>query len=344
MQNLAWSISRRHVLRIAAAQPLALTLGHLSLAADAAKMRVMQFDKYGPPEVFYAADVDRPQPGAGEVLIELKAIGTNPADTYGRFGKYASRGAVKFPRVVGLDGAGIVAAVGDGVTEFRVGDRVVASTKTGSYATYALALTKSTAKLPDGFDFEMAAALPCAGLTGVQLVEEGLPKLKSGQTVMITGATGSVGRFAVYAARAKGAKVVAAVRAAYIDEAKALGAEKAIATDTDLPAGLRVDHVADTIGGKVAAKLCQALAPGGTIITSVTAPDGSAGIDAAGLPSPPVHLQYHHDGKRFAQIIADVKAGKVSMPIAQKLPLKDAAEAHRLLEKGGNSGKIILIP
>ena len=344
MQDFTWKISRRHVLRIAAAQPVTLALAQLGFAADAPKMRVMQFDKYGPPEVFYAAEVERPRAGAGEVLIEVKAIGTNPADTYLRYGKYAQRGEVKFPRIVGFDVAGVVAAVGDGVEDFRTGDRVVATTRTGAYATYAVALTKNCAKLPYGFAFDAAAALPCAGLTGCQLIEEGLPKLKAGQTVLITGATGSVGRFAVYAARAKGAKVVAAVRPAYADEALALGAEKALSTDADLPANFHPDHVADTIGGKIAAKLCQTIAPGGTLITSVTAPSGEAGIDPAGLPVKPVHLQYHPDGKRLAQIVSDVNDGKVAMPIAKRLPLTDAAEAHRMMEKGGSGGKIILIP
>ena len=344
MQNPTWKISRRNVLQIAAAQPVTLALAQLGFAADAPKMRVMQFDKYGPPEVFYAAEVERPRAGAGEVLIEIKAIGTNPADTYGRYGKYAQRGAVQFPRIVGFDVAGIVAAVGDGVEDFRIGDRIAATTRTGAYATYAVALTKHCAKLPYGFAFDAAAALPCAGLTGVQLIEEGLPKLKAGQTVLVSGATGSVGRFALYAARAKGAKVIAAVRPAYADEARALGAETAISTDGDLPANFRVDHMADTIGGKVAAKLCPAIAPGGTLITSTTSPAGGPGIDPEGLPIKPVRLQYHPDGQRLAQLISDVNDGKVVMPIAKRLPLTDAAEAHRLIEKGGSGGKIILIP
>ena len=349
MQDFAWKVSRRLILRTFAVQPVIIALADLSFVANTAKaaearMRVMQFDHYGPPDVFYSAEVERSRPGLGEVLIETKAIGTNPADTYGRNGKYAQRGEVKFPRVVGLDAAGSVAAVGDGVTDIRPGDRVVASTKTGAYAAYAVALTKDCAKLPEGVDYDTAAALPCAGLTGVQLIEEALPRLKSGQTVLVTGATGSVGRFAVYAARAKGVRVVAAVRPAYMDEARALGAERAISTDTDVPADLHVDHVVDTIGGRVAARLCQALVPGGAIITSVTAPSGEAGIDPAGLPVKPERWQYHHDGKRLGQLVNDVKLGKVSMPIAQRLPLTDAAEAHRLIERGGIGGKIILIP
>jgi len=349
MQAFAWKGSRRLILRMFAAQPVIIGLADFGLFANTAKaaearMRVMQFDHYGPPDVFYSADVERPQPGAGEVLMEIKAIGTNPADTYGRNGKYAQRGPGKFPRVVGLDAAGVVAAVGEGVTDLRTGDRVVASTKTGSYATYALALARDCAKLPEGVDYATAAALPCAALTGVQLIEEALPRLQSGQTVLVTGATGSVGRFAVYAARAKGVRVVAAVRPAYMDEARALGAEKAISTDADPPADLRVDHVVDTIGGKVAARLCQALVPGGSIITSVTSPSGGAGIDPEGLPAKPERWQYHHDGKRLGQLVNDVKMGKVSMPIAQRLPLADAAEAHRLMEKGGAGGKFILIP
>jgi NADPH:quinone reductase len=348
MQDSFGKVSRRHILRIVAAQPVIIVLADLTFAANAAKaeevqMRVMQFDQQGPPEVLHLAEMERPRPGPGEVLIEARAIGTNPADTYARRGKYAQR-SIKFPAVVGLDVAGVVAAVGDGVTELRRGDRVAASTKTGSYAAYSIALAKDCAKLPKGFAFDIAAALPCAALTGVQLIEVGIPQLKPGQTVLVTGATGSVGRFAVYAARAKGARVIAAVRPAYTDEALALGVEKAISTDSDLPSDLHVDHVADTIGGPVAARLCQALAPGGSIITSVTAPTGEAGIDPAGLPAKPEHLSYHHDGKRLEQIIYDVKLGKVAMPIALRLPLADAAEAHRLIEKGGSRGKIILIP
>ena len=349
MQAFAWKGSRRLILRMFAVQPVIIGLADFSFFANTAtaaeaRMRVMQFDHYGPPDVFYSADVERPQPGAGEVLIEIKAIGANPADTYGRNGKYAQRGPAKFPRVVGLDAAGIVAAVGEGVTDLRRGDRIVASTKTGSYATYALALAKDCAILPEGVAYDVAAALPCAGLTGVQLIEEALPRLQSGQTVLVTGATGSVGRFAVYAALAKGVRVVAAVRPAYMDEARALGAMKAISTDADPPPDLHVDHVVDTIGGKVAARLCQGLVPGGSIITSVTAPSGEAGIDPAGLPVKPERWQYHHDGKRLGQLVNDVKTGKVSMPIAQRLPLTDAAEAHRLIEKGGAGGKVILIP
>lgn len=135
MQEFSWKGSRRLILRVFAAQPVIIGLADLGLFAGTAKaaearMRVMQFDHYGPPDVFYSADVEQPQPGAGEVLLEIKAVGTNPADIYGRNGKYAQRGPGKFPRVVGLDAAGVVAAVGEGVTDLRTGDRVVASTKT----------------------------------------------------------------------------------------------------------------------------------------------------------------------------------------------------------------------
>jgi len=348
MLHFTRNVSRRHVLQIVAAQPVMMALADLSFAANAPTMRAMRIDKYGPPEAFYSAEVERPNPGPGEVLIEIKAVGTNPADTYMRYGKYRERKNARpeapFPRVVGLDAAGIVIAVGQGVTEFRRDDRVAARTKTGSYASHAIAVVNDCAKLPEGMTFDVAAALPCAGLTGVQLIDEGLPQLKAGQKVMVTGATGSVGRFALYAARAKGAHVVAAVRTAYMDEARALGANTVISTDAELPADFRVDHVADTIGGKVAARLCQAVVANGSIVTSNTAPSGDAGIDPSGLPVKPRHYTYTHDGKRLAKLFDAVMQGKVSMPIAQRLALTDAAEAHRLLEKGGNQGKIILIP
>lgn len=300
-------------------------------------MRAVQFDDYGPPEVLHLAETERPQPKPGQVLIEVQAIGVNPADHKWRAGMFRKIRPLQLPYIVGYDVAGMVAAIGDGVAAFKPGDRVVASVA-HAYAEYAAAEPGSCARLPDDFGFSEAAALPCAALTGVQMVEDVI-RPNANQTVLVTGATGAVGRFALYAACGLGAKVVAAVRPAYMDEALRLGAKAAIPLDGEVPKGMQFDHVADSVGGPGVAQLCRNVASSGSICTVSTTP-----IDAAGLPTTPKFYGYHHDGERLAQLVRDVKAGLVRMPIARRLPLTEAAEAHRLMEAGGLSGKIILEP
>jgi NADPH2:quinone reductase len=236
---------------------------------------------------------------------------------------------------VGLDAAGTVIAVGEGVTAFKVGDRVAASVREG-YAEILAADASSCGHIPAGMDFAQAAGLPCAALTGVQAIEDEI-KPRKGQTVLITGATGAVGRFVLLAALAAGVRVVAAVRPAYFDEARALGAHVVIPLEGADTSGLAFDHVADTVGGPAVAALCRFVAAGGAICTVATTP-----IDPAGLPSTPKFFVYRHDGTRLEKIMHDVASGVASMPVARKLPLASAPEAHRLMEAGGIRGKIVL--
>jgi NADPH2:quinone reductase len=300
-------------------------------------MRVIQFDEYGPPDVLHLGERDAPIPGPGQIQIKVAAIGVNPADFKRRQGMFRVRVPVELPYVVGYDVAGIVSAVGQGVTSFRLNDRVVASVRS-AYAEFAVADVKSCASLPDGFDFVTAASLPCAALTGVQMIEDAV-RPREGQLVLITGATGAVGRFATHAAVELGAKVVAAVRPAYFAEAKQLGAHEVLSLEGSEPKGLPFDHVADTVGGPAAAKLCRHLAPGGSIITVSTTP-----IDPTGLSATPTFFAYRAEGSRLARLLEEVAAGAIDMPIARRLPLTSAAEAHRLMESGGLRGKIILEP
>ena len=300
-------------------------------------MRAIQFDEYGAPEVLHLAEVEAPVAGAGQVQLRVAAAGVNPADFKWRQGMFRERVPMQLPHVVGYDVAGTVTAVGPGVTFFRLDDRIVASVRSG-YAEFAVAGENACAHVPPALDFAKAAALPCAALTGVQLIEEGI-KPRKGQTVLITGATGAVGRFALHAALALGVRVVAAVRPAYFDEVRKLGASEVISLERDPGAALSFDHVADTVGGPAVAKLCRHLIPGGSIMTVSTTP-----IDPAGLSVTPVFFAYHPDGARLAQIIDEIVAGSVTMPIARRLPLASAAEAHRLMESGGLRGKIVLEP
>jgi len=300
-------------------------------------MRVMQFDKYGAPDVLHLAEREAPTPGSGQIQIRVAAIGVNPADFKWRQGMFRERVPLQLPHVVGHDVAGIVSAVGQGVTSFRLKERVVASVRS-AYAEFAIADVKSCASLPDDFDFVTAAALPCAALTGLQMIEDAVGP-REAQSVLITGATGAVGRFATHAAVELGAKVVAAVRPAYFEEARRLGAHDVLSLEGDSPKGLTFDHVADTVGGPTVAKLCRHLAPGGSIITVSTTP-----IDPAGLSATPIFFAYRTEGSRLARILQVVAAGEIAMPIAKRLPLTSASHAHRLMESGGLRGKIILEP
>ncbi len=299
-------------------------------------MRVMQFNEYGGPEVLHLAEADVPLPGAGQIQIQVAAIGVNPADFKWRQGMFRERVTLRLPHVVGYDVAGIVSAIGPGVTSFQVKDRVAATLR-AAYAEFAVADTKACARLPQDFDFVTAASLPCAALTGVQMIEEGVSP-RQAQTLLLTGATGAVGRFALQAALKLGAHVVAAVRPKYFDEALRLGAHETIDLEDGHP-HLCFDHVADTVGGPAVARLCRQLVPGGSIMTVAT-----TAIDPAGLPATPTFFAYRADGSRLERILQQVAAGELEMPIAERLPLTSAAVAHSLMEQGGLRGKIILEP
>lgn len=304
-------------------------------------MRVMQFADYGPPEVLQPAETATPVAGPGEILVRIEAAAVNPADYKWREGMFRERIPLPLPHVVGYDAAGTVEAVGDGVDRFAVGDRAIVHLDTiekGGYAEYAARDASVCARVPDGLDIAVAASLPTAGLTGVQQIEEHI-RPEAGQTVLITGATGAVGRFALHAALAMGAKVIAAVRASHAADAERLGATQVIELGGAIPDDLAFDHVADTVGGPDVAALCRKMRPGGRIITAATTP-----IDPAGLPGTPTFMAIHPDGVRLERLAEDAAAGKIEVPIGRRLPLTYAAEAHRLVEAGGTGGKVVLIP
>jgi NADPH:quinone reductase-like Zn-dependent oxidoreductase len=298
-------------------------------------MKAIQFEQYGAPDVLHLAEVNTPVAGPGQIRVRVAAVGVNPADFKWREGMFRERVPLQLPHVVGYDIAGTVDTIGPQVTAYRVGERIVASVRSG-YAEFAIADEKNCAAIPDGLDFATAASLPCAALTGVQMIEDAV-KPRKGQTLLITGATGAVGRFALHAALALGTRVIAAVRPTYFDEARKLGAQQVVGLQDGNNAALSFDHVADTVGGPQVATLCRHLVPGGSIITVSTTP-----IDPAGLSATPTFFAYRTDGMRLAQILNQVVTGEVAMPIARRLPLARAAEAHRLIESGGLSGKIIL--
>jgi len=302
-------------------------------------MRAIEFSEYGSPEVLHVAEREAPKPRRGQVQIKVAAAGTNPADYKWRSGFLSSMVKLALPYVTGYDVAGTVSDVGPDVTGLKVGDRVVASVYNG-YAEFAVADEKACAVLPDDFDFIQAAALPCPALTGVQALEVGVAPRK-GNVILVTGATGGVGQWAVHAALKKGCQVIAAVRQDYFMPAMMLGAFPVIQlgaepTD-DLP---KFNAVVDTVGGPLVAKLCRHVAPGGKIVCISNDP-----VDPEGLPVTPQGFNYDPvDGERLSRIVAAVASGAVKVPVAHCLPFDRAAEAHRLLESGAVGGRIVLTP
>jgi NADPH2:quinone reductase len=186
----------------------------------------------GGPEVFEYAEIDTPDPGPGEVLVRVAYAGVNPADWKNRQGYLAQYRPYVFPYVVGFDAAGVVAAVGEGVSGFAEGDRVFTPTNhgqggQGSYAEYAIASVDRVARIPDTLGFREAAALPVAALTAWQgLFDRG--GLQAGQMAMIHGGSGGLGSFAVQFARLAGARVAASCSTPNVDYLCDLGVERVI--------------------------------------------------------------------------------------------------------------------
>jgi len=304
-------------------------------------MRAIVFDQYGGPDVLHEATMPDPVAGPGQILVKVAATGVNPADHKWRAGMFAGFLPLQLPHIVGYDVAGTVAAVGQGVTGFAVGDRVAAMlhpvTK-GAYAEKVAIDTASAAKIPDGLDFVKAAGVPCPALTGLQAIDEVIQPEK-GQTILVTGATGAVGLVGMLTAIRRGARVVAAVRRSYADEARRHGAVAVIALGEEDWAGAPFDHVFDTVGGDAVAMLCRHLKPGGKIITAATTP-----IAPTGLAAQPQMVAVRPDGAQLRTLLEDVASGRIPVNIAKRLPLAEAAQAQRLMEAGGLRGKIILEP
>jgi len=301
-------------------------------------MKAIVVHQYGGPEVLKFEDYPDPVPGPGEVLVRVAASSVNPIDYKRRAGLTKDFYPMTFPGLIGVDLAGTVVKVGSGVDGFSVGDQVFAMAD-NTYAELCVVKAAVLAKVPKGLDLIEAAALPLVTVTGNQLLAA--TEIKAGQTVLIVGAVGSVGRSAVFAAKARGATVIAGVLKRQTDEAMTVGADQVVATDDDsaianLPP---LDAVADTVGGRTAEKLIAKVKPGGVYASVVGPPQ-----NAAKYPSVRVaHVFSKFDRKTLEFMAEAVRDGKLVIPISQRLPLSEAAEAQALAEKGG-IGKILLVP
>jgi NADPH:quinone reductase-like Zn-dependent oxidoreductase len=282
--------------------------------------------------------VPDPQVQSSSVLIKTVAASVNPIDWKVRSGARQKDFPLSLPAILGKDVSGVVLAVGPEVRNIKPGDRVVAFSN-ATYAELVAVVGSLVTHLPDGADLTQAAAIPLIALTGDQLVRHAAG-VQPGQTVVITGALGSVGRAATHAARKLGAHVIAGVRTRQLDEARALGVADMLAIDDDEAIDkLAVDAVADTVGGAVAAKLLARVKVGGRFGYASVLPDGAAAM----YPQVKVTRVFAQpDPSKVREFLDDLRDGKFVLPIGRRLALRDAAEGHRLGEQGG-VGKIILI-
>ncbi|WPD20065.1 MULTISPECIES: zinc-dependent alcohol dehydrogenase family protein [Thermaerobacter] len=316
----------------------------------AATMKAMFIRSFGGPEVFEEREVPIPEPGPGEVLVEVHASSVNPVDyKIRRNGTWAG---VQPPAIIGYDVSGVVAAVGPGVTDFKEGDEVyytpeIFGGRPGSYAQYHVARQEIVARKPENLSHTEAAAVPLAGGTAWDaLITRG--GLRVGETVLIHGAAGGVGHFAVQIAKAAGAFVYATARAENMEFVRSLGADRVIdyrnqdfvevvQRETN---GRGVDLVLDTVGGDVLGRSFEVTRPHGRVVSIL---GGQVNLGPAYFRNLTIHglflerARYKLDALRTL-----IEGGQLRPALDGVLPLEEVAEAHRRLEEGGVRGKIVL--
>ncbi len=308
-----------------------------------ATMKAIRFHTYGGPEVLVLEDAPRPEAAADELLIRVAAAGVNPLDWKVRAGHAKDWLQHQLPLIPGWDVSGTVAAMGTGVSGFKEGDEVFGMldfTRNGAYAEYAVARATEMARKPDAVNHVNAASLPIAALTAWQALFD-VARLTPGQTVLIHGAAGGVGHFAVQLAKWKGAQVIATASARNSGFARELGADRVIDYQaTRFEEAVRgVDVVLDTIGGDTQQRSWQALKKGGVLVATLGIATPQAARDF-GVRGEGVFV--HADAGQLSQIAALIETKQLRSYISGTPPLAEAASAHEQSEAGHVRGKIVL--
>jgi len=301
-------------------------------------MRAIVVHRYGGPEELKFEEYRDPAPGAGEIRVRTAATSINPIDLMRRSGAAKDFAPVTFPAILGVDLSGTVVDIGPGVKDFSVGDHVLGMADQ-TYAELCVVPASKLIKIPAGLDVVEAAALPLVTTAGHQLISQGTD-VRPGQRVLVTGAVGNVGRSAVFTSKERGAFVIAGVRKNQMEEARALGAKEVVALDddqaiADLP---ELDAVADAVDGETAQKLIGKVRAGG-VFASVLGPPQNA-KDFGAVKVVPVFAQA--DATVLRHMVQAVKTGRLTIPIGQKLPLREAAKGHAAVAKGA-AGKFLLL-
>jgi NADPH:quinone reductase-like Zn-dependent oxidoreductase len=305
-------------------------------------MKAIQYRTYGSSDVIEQVEVPIPSiQSENEVLIKVKAAGINPIDMKIRMGFMKQIRPVEMPFRPGGEAAGIITAVGTGVTKFKIGDQVIALTKKHSYAQYVTANENSVLFKPDSLSFEEAASIG-VNIGTAQTVLFTAGKLEKGQKVLIQGGGGAVGGAMVQMAKAAGAYVIATASGEGVALAKKLGADEVIDYKlNDIAAVAKdIDLVADTAGGDAQAKLFQVLKPGGKLLSIATEPSrdlaGQYNVTAYFVASDisPENLQHGIDL---------IEAGKFVPIVSKTFNLEHAAIAQDFLSAAGVNGKVVLL-
>lgn len=317
---------------------------------------------FGGPEALELLDWPRPQPGPGEARVKLALAGVNYIDVYMRSGQYARSQtyATPLPLLLGMEGAGVVDALGPGCEGVRVGERVAYCISRGAYAEHAVVPAWRLVPVPDGVDWPQAVALQLQGSTAHYLTHSLFP-LAPGRTCLVHAAAGGVGQLLVQLAVARGARVLATAgspeKAAI---ARSLGAEAAILyRDVDfreavmaLTAGAGVDVVYDSVGRDTIHRSIRCLKRRGTCVmfgASSGQVEGIAPLELAEAgsvfftrPHLADYMQPHEVRARAQELFALLAAGRLHVAVDRTFALGDVAEAHRVLESRGTRGKLLV--
>ncbi len=314
-------------------------------------MKAFVWERYGPPETLRMAEVERPAPAAGEVLVRVLAVSVNPADWHCLRGKPVfSRLTLGLVRpkhpILGGDVAGRVEAVGSGVTQFQPGDEVYANLLDhghGGFAEYVSVPVSVTALKPASLSFEEAAAVPVAAVTALQgLRHHG--EIHSGQKVLVNGASGGVGTFAVQIARSSGAEVTGVTSTRNLDLVRSLGADHVVDyTTTDFVRGeARYDLILDTIGNRSGTDLKLALAEGGkAAVVGFTTVGRMIGVALRGGKRVSM-VSAHVTAEDLELLSALIEAGKVRPQIDRRYAFAEIPTAIAYLEEGHARGKVVV--
>ncbi len=322
--------------------------------------KAIRIHGYGGPDVMKWEEVPTPEPGPGEALVKQEAVGLNYIDVYFRNGLYK---APSLPTSLGVEGAGTVSAIGEGVTEVAVGDRVAyAGGPLGAYATQRVIAADRLLKLPSGIDFKTAAAMMLQGLTAQYLLRRTY-RVKAGETIVVHAAAGGVGLLMCQWAKHLGATVIGVVSTSEKAElARAFGAAHALVNPANLAAevkritgGAMVPVVYDSVGKDTFLASLDCLAPLGLMVSFGNASGAVPPFDISVLsakgslfltrPSLGSYTTKREDLEAAAKdLFAVVESGAVKVQVNQTFPLAEAAKAHTALEARQTTGSTVLLP
>ncbi|MFF4899781.1 NADP-dependent oxidoreductase [Streptomyces sp. NPDC001068] len=297
------------------------------------------YTRHGGPETEAFAEVDRPVPGPGELLVAVRAAGVNPVDWKLRGGfRRPGEGEARFPVILGSEAAGVVVEVGEGVRGFESGDEVFGNTVTGAFAEYVLLRASVTAHKPAALSFTDAATLPVAAATAYDGVRQ--LELPEGSTLLVTGAGGGVGAAVLQIARAWGLRVVGVASEAKKDFVESLGAVH-VPSGPGLQERVRVaapqgvDAVYDLVGGEALVEAAGLLADRTRLITAGAAPDTVAALGGS-------RVERARTAAVLDEVAELVVGGELDPHVSRTFPFDEAGRALRTVEDGHARGKIVI--